>query len=84
MKDPRIREMMAKIYRVMERYETVPEFKTQEEVDDFFRKALDSIMELYIQYKSNPFCEGMLIGLYSSINKTFMEKNSLPFEEKKG
>lgn len=83
MQDPRIREMMGKIYRLMEKYERVPEFKTQEEVTTFFEKALNYILKLYEDYKDNPFCEGMLIGLYSSINKIFMQTNKVPIEDEK-
>ena len=83
MKDLQTREMMGKLYRLIEEYETPPKLTYQDEYEAYFDKAARKMLALAEQYKGNEFAADLLVGWYSAIEKRFLAVNTLPFQERR-
>lgn len=72
---PKNREMMVELYRLIEQYEVVPQFKTRKEIDLFFQEALKKVESLYYKYLDCPYCLNILHGFYSGLDETYKKTN---------
>jgi len=75
MKDPKNREFMAVLYRLIEKYEEAPEHLYASEATAYFKGALADIDEQYETYRGNAFAEAFFLALYGAIERQWKAKN---------
>lgn len=69
MKNPENRELMAELYRIMERHEVPPADKTQ--YPEYFDAALTDVQVFYRRWwqeKQNPFAHRLAHALYAAFS----------------
>lgn len=76
MQDPQNREMMAALYRIMEKYEVPPDCNTDSEIIEYFDKVRTDINEFFITYwekQRNLYAREMSSALYHAISNRFKQ-----------
>jgi hypothetical protein len=81
MKDPKNREMMTKIYRIVEKYEVVPRFKYTDDAVTYFIGLWKECKEVFEEYKGE-FAKRFSIAIYLAISDEFKKVNPNPLEER--
>jgi len=81
MKDQRLREMMGKLYRLIERYETPPIIRYTDEAEEYFLGALNECRKIYNDY-DNPYARELILAFYQALGELFKSVNKLPLEER--
>jgi len=82
MKDPRNREMMSKLYRMIEKYETPPKTSGTDEQQEYFSEAMADCQELYSEFEGNAFAECLIAAVYDAIGKRWKAVNVQPEQVK--
>ena len=75
MKDQRLREMMGKLYRLIEKYEEPPKAKNEKDTLSYFEAVGNDCALLYDENKGNEFAQELLFGLYTAISKRYKAAN---------
>lgn len=81
MKEPKNRDLMAKLYRLVEKYETAPAMKYEDEAVGYFKEALKDCRTLESEFAGNSFALRFSVALYSAIEDQFKSANKLPLKE---
>lgn len=74
MKDPANREMMAKLYRLVEKYET-PQTISAEKACPYFSGLVDDCEALWGEYSGNAFAEEFIAALCIAVERRFLAAN---------
>lgn len=74
MKDSKNREMMAKLYRIIEKYEEPPSIK-KEESESYFVRVWNDLSSFYNEYKENEFATALSLALNDAICKRVARVN---------
>ena len=83
MKNQQTREMMGRVYRLIETYEEPPTVNDADEAEIYFRNVIDDCKSVFNSYPGNQFSERLSIALLHAINDRFKAVNQLPLPEKK-
>lgn len=82
MQDAKNREMMAAVYRLIEKYEKPPTMEYVDEANEYFSSVAVDCQDVFDAYKGNHFAERLLAGLFRAIDENFREKNKMPLKER--
>ena len=74
MKDPKNRELMTELYRLVEKYEEPPGVKKGES-EQYFLIVLNDITSIFNRYRGNEFAEELTIALYNAIGRRTASAN---------
>ena len=75
MKDPSNREILSRLYRLVESYETIPQMASQDEAFQFFgRLWQDSCAALTEAFPENEFATEFLIALNEAVGKRYKKQ----------
>lgn len=80
MKDQTNRDIMAALYRLVEKYEVPPTVHSADEAVEYFKAVHTDVDGLYTKYGGYEFAQQLAIGLYAAIERKFKEVNPGPFE----
>lgn len=67
MKDPANREIMARLYRLWEKYETPPQVTGGAELSPYFQAILRDIERDFAEYKDSVFAQELTSALYFAL-----------------
>lgn len=81
MKNKDLRDMMAKLYRLMEKYESIPEIEYQDDADSFFETIAKECSEIYNQY-NNAFAHKLMCAFYEAIGDMYKQKYEFPLKQR--
>ena len=81
MKETKNRDMMAKLYRLVEKYETPQAMKYEDEAVSYFREALKDCQSLEKEFPDSAFAVRFAVALYTIIEDQFKTVNKMPLEE---
>lgn len=70
MKDTNTREVMSRLYRIIEKYEEPPGV-TGEDPESYFSRAMVDIKSVYDDYSNNEFAKTLSIAVYDALGKRF-------------
>lgn len=82
MKNPENRDVMTRLYRLIEKYETPPKIEYLEDALEYFKQVLNDCVSVYDSYKDNAFAARLSIALYEAIERRFKETNPNPLKDK--
>lgn len=82
MKNPENRDIMTRLYRLIEKYETPPKIEYAEDAHEYFTEALLDCTSVYDSYKDNEFATELAIALYGALEKRFKRTNPDPLKDK--
>jgi len=82
MQDVKNREMMAAVYRLIEKYERPPTMEYVDEANEYFSNISADCQDLFDAYKGNHFAELLTEALFKAIDANFREKNKMPLKER--
>lgn len=75
MKDPKNREFMAILYRLIEKYEDAPEHMYADDAAAYFKDVLKDISEQWEAWRENEFAEALFTALYGAVERRWKAKN---------
>ena len=75
MKDPNNREIMARLYRLVERYETAPEIIYADDAEKYFNEVLEECRRIYDEFYTNEFAREFTVALYNALGNLFKYRN---------
>ena len=75
MKDPNNREIMARLYRLLEKYETPPRIIYIDDGKKYFLEIANELSECYDTFKENEFAKEFVIAFYNAIGERFKKAN---------
>lgn len=78
MVDSRNRELMAELYRLMERYECPPVISGADRLDKLKRyldPLIDEVAQIVAKYSGNEFAYRLATGLYNAVDQRLAEVN---------
>ena len=76
MQDPQNREVMAALYRILEKYEQPRDCDTDQEILNYFEEVRTDIQAFYTAYwdkAHNYYAKEMSVALYAAISNRFKE-----------
>lgn len=82
MKDPANREIMSRLYRIIERYEDTPKIVYLEDGEKYFADVLNDVKQIFDDFPESEFAKELALGLYAALNQRFEKKNDLPLKAK--
>lgn len=82
MENPQNREIMARLYRIVERYETPPQIEYADDGVDYFLKVQKDVLGVFEDYKGNEFARELALGLYSALEQRFAARNGRNLKDK--
>ena len=71
MQDSNNREIMARLYRLIERYETIPKLENAEEAYQFFGAVWRDSSAALEDFKGNEFAEEFLIAFNEAVGRRY-------------
>lgn len=81
MKNKELRDMMAKLYRLIEKYESIPDMTYQDECELFFSTASKECSDIYNQYDS-PYARKLIVAFYDALCDLYKQKYRLPLKDR--
>ena len=81
MKDAKNRDLMAKLYRLVEKYETPLVTKYADEAVDYFKEVLKDCQKIEEEFPYNHFSIRFSVALYAAIEDRFKAVNKFPLED---
>ena len=84
MKNPENRDIMTRLYRLIEKYETPPKIEYAEDAAEYFTEALLDCTSVYDSHKDNEFATDLAVALYGALEKRFKRMNPDPLKNKPG
>ena len=82
MKDPQNREIMTRLYRLIEKYEMTPRIEYTDEGKEYFTEVLKEIMRIFSEFQNNEFARELTIALYSALEERFKRVNPDPLKDR--
>lgn len=82
MKNPENRDVMTRLYRMIEKYETPPKVEYLEDALEYFKQALSDCVSVHDSYKGNAFASCFSFALYEALERRFKEVNPNPLKDK--
>ncbi len=82
MKNPKHRDFMSELYRLWEKYETVPKVIYTEDSAAYWEKVCADVTEIYNKYSEDPISEELLIGFYKGMEAEWKKVNQNPTIDK--
>lgn len=82
MKNPENRDVMTRLYRLIEKYETPPKIEYLEDALEYFKQALSDCVNVHDTYKDNAFASCFSFALYEALERRFKETNPNPLKDK--
>lgn len=80
--DPNNREVLARVYRLVEQYETPPKIVYADDAEVYFTNALNGCKEIIDDFAGNDFAWCLVMGVYEAIEKRFKAANELPLKDR--
>lgn len=80
--DPNNREMMSRLYRLIEKYEKPPRIEYQDDAVDYFTEVLNDIKKIDEDFPNSVFAKRFTVALYAAVEDGFKMVNKAPFKEK--
>lgn len=82
MKDPNNREIMTRLYRLIEKYETPPRIIYVDDGTKYFSEIANELSECYNTFKENEFAKELFIAFYNAIGERFKKVNPEPLKDR--
>lgn len=80
--DPNNREVLTRVYRMVERYETPPKIRFADEATDYFTGVLNDMKPIWEEFPGNDFVRCLCFGLYDALGERFKAVNEFPLKER--
>ena len=80
--DPNNREVLTKIYRLVEKYETPPRCKFTDDAEEYFSEALKELKQVIDEFPGNDFARCLCLGMYEALEERFKAVNEMPLKER--
>lgn len=80
--DPNNREVLTRVYRLVEKYETPPKVVFEDDAEKYFSEALSDCMEIVNGFPGNRFARVLPIAVYDAIDERFKSVNEFPLKER--
>jgi len=76
MKDPNNREIMARLYRILEKYETPqPQaFEWVEDAQTYFSSLLSELQGLWDEYKGSSIASSLGMAMYNALQEAYQSR----------
>lgn len=82
MKNPENREIMSKLYRLIEKYETTPRIEYTDDGQEYFSGVLKECMRIFSEYQNNEFAQELIFAFYAALEKRFKATNPEPLKDR--
>lgn len=82
MKDLKNREAMARIYRLIEKYEVPPVCRFADEAAEYYNQALADIKDVVDAFPGNDFVRRLGFALFDALDDRFHTVNGFPLTER--
>lgn len=82
MKNPKHRDLMAELYRLWEKYETMPKVIYTEDSVAYWTKICEDVSAIYNKYCEDPVAKELLIGFYNGMGEEWKIVNPNPTIDK--
>ena len=76
------REMMGKLYRLVEQYEKPFSTEYADEAVEYFRKLITALADFCGEYPDDVFATEFAIALCNAVDKQFKDATTFPLKEK--
>lgn len=80
--DQNNREVLTRVYRLVEKYETPPKYQFSDDATEYFVGALKDFKEVIDEFPGNDFARCLCLGLYDALDERFKAVNKLPLIER--
>lgn len=80
--DQNNREILTRVYRLVEKYETPPKLKYADEASDYFVEVLKDAEIVIKEFVGNDFARCLCMGLYQALEERFKAVNEMPLKER--
>lgn len=80
--DPNNREVLTRVYRLVEKYETPPKNQFADDATNYFVGILKDIKSVIDEFPQNGFAWYLCLGLYDALDERFKAVNKLPLMER--
>lgn len=80
--DPNNREVLTRVYRLVEKYETPPKYQFADDATEYFIGALNDFKKLIDEFPGNDFARHLCFGLYDALDERFKAVNTFPLKDR--
>lgn len=80
--DPNNREVLTRVYRLVEKYETPPKYQFADDATEYFTGALQDLKKVIDDFPGNDFARCLCLGVYDALDVRFKAVNDLPLAER--
>lgn len=77
MRDPKNRDVMSQLYRIMEKYETPPVSCDHEGSIEYFETVMFDVKKVFDANVGNEFAEKLCLALYDAIGERFKKSTKI-------
>lgn len=77
MRNPKIREMMAELYKLVEKYEVIPPIALAEGEESYFKELAEDVVLFSNKWDDDAFARKFIVALFEAVEARFLaEKNN--------
>lgn len=80
--DPNNREVLTRVYRLVEKYETPPKYQFADDATEYFSEASKELKHVIDEFPGNDFARRLCMGLYDAIDDRFKAVNTFPLKDR--
>lgn len=82
MTDPKNRDVLTRIYRLVEKYETPPKIVYSDDAEEYFSHALSDCKAVMDEFPTNSFACLLAMAVYDALDERFKAANELPLKDR--
>lgn len=83
MKDQKNRDVLTRVYRLVEKFEMPPKIIYEDEAGKYFDEALKDCKEIIEEFRGNQFAWSLCMGVYEAISDRFKAANEFPLKDRR-
>lgn len=80
--DPNNREVLTRVYRLVEKYETPPKYQFSDDAEEYFTGVLKELKQVIDDFPGNDFARCLCLGIYEALEERFKAVNEMPLKER--
>lgn len=80
--DPNNREVLTRVYRLVEKYETPPKYQFSDDAEEYFIGVLKELKQVIDDFPGNDFARCLCLGMYEALEERFKAVNEMPLKER--
>lgn len=82
MRNSENRDILIVIYRIVEKYETVPAFRYQEDAEQFWNDVQKDCAAFFERYPDNALARRLMLAVYEALENQYKQTNPGTLQEK--